>query len=190
MSRARPVSHVRIIAGSWRGRKIAFPPVEGLRPTPDRVRETLFNWLSPVVPGARCLDLYAGSGVLGFEAASRGAADVVMVENNRAVAECLRDQRRQLAADQVTVAEMTVDDWLSGKPSPFDIVFLDPPFRENLLPGVIDRLESRGWLADEAWIYLESEKGLALELPATWRLHRSKQAGQVAYRLAHRSATA
>ena len=180
-------NQLRIIAGTWRGRKISFPPVPGLRPTPDRVRETLFNWLDPVIKDKHCLDLFAGSGALGIEAASRGAAEVVLVDDHPRVVETLREQLQLLNAAQVQVVQAGVDDYLSGVSRAFDIVFLDPPFREGLLSRCILQLESRGWLADEAWVYLEVEHELKLDLPKNWTLHRSKQAGQVDYHLVRRT---
>lgn len=182
-------NQLRIIAGSWRGRKLCFAPVAGLRPTPNRVRETLFNWLSPVLQGARCLDLYAGSGALGIEAASRGAAAVVLVDREPQVVRNLREQLQILAAEQVQVIQADVGQWLSGSPETFDIVFLDPPFREGLLPTAIQQLETGGWLAPGAWIYLEAEPGLMPELPGNWELYRSKRAGQVGYHLVRRRVT-
>lgn len=187
MGQGRPANQLRIIAGRWRGRKLVFKPVEGLRPTPDRVRETLFNWLSPVVVDARCLDLYAGSGALGFEAASRGAREVVLVDSDPVVANALRDQRHALDAGHVTVIETSVETYLKGRAAPFDIVFLDPPFRGNHLPGAIQLLEQGDWLSPTAWIYLEAERGFEPELPEGWELYRSKQAGQVDYHLVRRS---
>ena len=179
-------NQLRIIAGTWRGRTLSFSPVEGLRPTPDRVRETLFNWLDPVIRGRYCLDLFAGSGALGIEAASRGAAEVVLVDDHPRVAETLREQLQILKAAQVQVVQVDVDDYLSGTPRAFDIVFLDPPFRGGRIHRCIHQLESRGWLVDEAWVYLEVEHGLELDLPENWTLHRSKQAGQVDYHLVRR----
>ena len=177
---------LRIIAGTWRGRKLVFPSTPGLRPTPDRVRETLFNWLDPVIRGRRCLDLFAGSGALGIEAASRGAAEVVLVDNNPHVVAALREQLQVLDAAQVQVVAADIQDYLSGVPRTFDVVFLDPPFREGRLADCIQLLEARGWLATEAWVYLEAEHGLSLDLPDNWVIHRSKQAGQVDYYLAKR----
>ena len=182
-------NQLRIIAGSWRGRKLSFPPVPGLRPTPDRVRETLFNWLDPVIRGQHCLDLFAGSGALGIEAASRGAAEVVLVDDNPRVIENLREQLQILKATQVQVVQADVSSYLSAAPRAFDIVFLDPPFRESRLPECVHLLEAHGWLAAEAWVYLEAEHGLVLDLPDNWVLHRSKQAGQVDYHLARRVMT-
>lgn len=186
MKQNQPVNQLRIIAGRWRGRKLSFAPVPGLRPTPDRVRETLFNWLSPVIRDARCLDLYAGSGALGIEAASRGAAAVVLVDNDQAVVQTLREQLQLLEAAQVRVVQADVSHWLSVNPEPFDIVFIDPPFRKNLLAGSIRQLQDGGWLSADALVYIEAEKDLAPELPAGWEIYRSKSAGQVGYHLARR----
>lgn len=188
MKSRRPANQVRIIAGTWRGRRLVFDPASGVRPSPDRVRETLFNWLSPVIRGARCLDLFAGSGALGLEAASRGAAEVVLVDSDPRVTTALQGQVRHLDARQVRIVQADVMDWLAGQAGVFDVVFLDPPFRRQLLSPCIRRLEGGGWLADPASIYLEAEKGALLELPANWALLRSKTAGQVGYHLARRSA--
>ncbi len=184
MKANRPANQLRIIAGRWRGRKLSFTPAPGVRPTPDRVRETLFNWLSPCIQGARCLDLFAGSGALGIEAASRGAARVVLVDNNTAVVTQLREQLALLRTSRVEVVQANVESWLAGKAEPFDIVFLDPPFREGLLPGCMAALDAGGWLAVNAYIYLEAERHYELVLPADWELLRSKHAGQVDYHLA------
>ena len=181
-------NQLRIIAGSWRGRKLYFAPVPGLRPTPNRVRETLFNWLQPVIRGARCLDLYAGSGALGIEAASRGAATVVLVDRDSQVVRTLREQLQILKAEQVQLVQADVANWLSGTPQTFDIVFLDPPFGAGLLPASIRQLEAGGWLAPVAWIYVEGEQGLVPELPDNWELYRSKRAGRVGYHLLRRQA--
>jgi 16S rRNA (guanine966-N2)-methyltransferase len=181
---------LRIIGGSWRGRKLAVAPLPGLRPTPDRVRETLFNWLAPVISGTRCLDLFAGSGALAFEAASRGAAECVLVERDAQAVRVLREQAGALAAGQIRVIEADALQWLSTTARPFDIVFLDPPFAAGLLAQCIDRLENCGWLAPRAWIYLESARDTLPTLPATWELYRDKRAGQVAYRLVRRHAGA
>lgn len=180
---------LRIIGGEWRGRRIVFPPLPGLRPTPDRVRETLFNWLQGVVPGARCLDLFAGSGLLGIEAASRGAAKVVMAERSREAVAHLREQVRRLeASERIEVVRADALRWLEGPPQPFGVVFLDPPFGEGLVPPCCERLEERGWLEPGARIYLELEAEAGVPwLPANWTLMRSKRAGQVGYHLAVRS---
>lgn len=180
---------LRIIGGEWRGRRIRFPAVEGIRPTPDRVRETLFNWLATVVRGSRCLDLFAGSGALGLEALSRGAAAVTFVERDRAAASGLRATAELLAPDRANVVQADAMTWLARDTTPFDIVFLDPPFDSDLLAGTLGALESRGRLAADAWIYVEmpARRGPP-PLPAGWRLHRSGRAGEVGYHLARREA--
>jgi 16S rRNA (guanine966-N2)-methyltransferase len=186
-TRAKPAgtlpNRLRIIAGRWRGRPIVFPPRPELRPTPDRVRETIFNWLQPVIVGARCLDLFAGSGALGFEALSRGAAKVVLVDRDAQTVKHLQETARTLGAD---AAECIVSDarrFLSGSPTPFDIVFLDPPFASNVLSDVCARL-AQGWLSPKALVYLEAPADAPMPaLPAGWTLHRSKSAGQVGYHL-------
>ena len=183
----RPENQLRIIGGRWRGRRLRFAAQTGLRPTPDRVRETLFNWLAPVVRGSRCLDLYAGSGALGLEAASRGATEVVLVDHAATVVATLREQVALLEAGQVSVVQADVRQWLQGPSRPFDIVFLDPPFHQQLLPGCMGLLEANGWLAPDAFVYIEAEKGLQPELPENWSVYRSKQAGQVGYHLARRA---
>ncbi|MBI5463147.1 MAG: 16S rRNA (guanine(966)-N(2))-methyltransferase RsmD [Gammaproteobacteria bacterium] len=185
-------NQVRIGGGQWRGRKLSFPDVPGLRPTPDRVRETLFNWLAPVLAGSRCLDLFAGSGALGFEAASRGAAEVVLVERDATVVKALREQQQRLAATQIQIVQADALQFLGGTPRPFDIVLLDPPFGQDLLEAALAALTS-AWLAPTAFIYLEAERAVAAEtlaalLPDGFELFRSKTAGQVGYHLARRLA--
>ena len=180
-------NQLRLIAGTWRGRKLPFAPVPGLRPTPDRVRETLFNWLSPVIREARCLDLFAGSGALGFEAASRGAAEVILVDSHAEVIHSLRQQIDVLDARQVRAVQSGCNRYLDSQAQPMDIVFLDPPYHENLLPGCIGQLESAGWLANEAWIYIETGRDNAPELPGNWVPWRSTSVGQVSVHLIRRS---
>lgn len=175
---------VRIIGGRWRRRKLSIASGSGLRPTPDRVRETLFNWLEPIIAGARCLDLFAGSGALGFEAASRGAGDVVMVDNDRKITGELERQTLELGATEVAVVCEDARRWLKGPPRPFDIVMLDPPFGSDLLAEVCDQLSGSAWLAPGACLYLESNQALSdASLPAGWGMARSKRAGQVRYHL-------
>jgi 16S rRNA (guanine966-N2)-methyltransferase len=184
-------SRLRIIAGRWRGRLVAFDDVPGLRPTPDRVRETVFNWLTPYLPGARCLDLFAGSGALGLEALSRGAAQAVMVDANRRVTDTLAEQAGILGAEHARIVHADVLAFLDGPAQPFDLVFLDPPYGQDLLAPCCERLETRGWLAPGARIYLEAERELGVPaVPADWEVVRSKHAGQVGYHLAVRRATA
>ena len=192
MSARKLGNQVRIIGGQWRGRKLEFPDVPGLRPTPDRVRETLFNWLAPMLPGSRCLDLFAGSGALGFEAASRGAAEVLLVERDPRIVKTLREQAQRLRADGLQVVQADVQQYLGGAPQAYDIVLLDPPFGKDLLRPTLQALAA-GWLALGARIYLEAERGLGTEaltelLPNGLELVRSKVAGQVGYHLVHRVA--
>ena len=176
--------HLRIIGGRHRGRRLPIPDQPGLRPTADRVRETLFNWLMPVLPGARCLDLFAGSGALGLEAASRGAGEVVLVERNALVARQLLLNVQTLAEPGVQVIQADALAWLARDPSPFDLVFLDPPFAEALLAPACALLAARGWLAPGARVYLETaERAGFPPLPAGWDLVRERTAGQVRFGL-------
>ena len=184
-------NRLRVIAGQWRGRRLEFPDLPGLRPTPDRVRETLFNWLAPVLPGARCLDLFAGSGALGIEALSRGAAEVAFVERHPLAVRLLCENLARLNARGARVERADARVWLRRPGTPFEIVLLDPPFGEGLLEPVCAMLEQSGWLAETAWIYLEAEVDLPpLPLPANWTPYREKIAGAVACRLARREAPA
>jgi 16S rRNA (guanine966-N2)-methyltransferase len=185
--RSGHANQVRVIAGQWRGRRLEFPDLPGLRPTPDRVRETLFDWLAPVLPGARCLDLFAGSGALGIEALSRGAAEAVLVEPQPLAVRALRENLARLKAENARVEMADALVWLRQPATPFEIVLLDPPFGQGLLEPVCALLERNGWLADAAWIYLEAETALErLPLPARWTPYREKIAGAVSYRLARR----
>jgi 16S rRNA (guanine966-N2)-methyltransferase len=180
-------NRIRIIGGRWRGRRLSFPDSIGLRPTPDRVRETLFNWLNPIIDGARCLDLFAGSGALGIEALSRGAAEVVFVEQNpQAVQALYRNLNHlQVQAMSVYVARTDALRWLTKSErrtgQVFDIVLMDPPFRHRLIEPVCRALDQYGWLAPHASVYLEMEHDLKVELPQSWRLQRKKSAGQLDY---------
>ncbi len=178
---------LRIIGGQWRGRKLVFPAIDAIRPTPDRVRETVFNWLQNDIAGARCLDLFAGSGALGFEALSRGATQVVFVDREPRIGRYLRDTLKHLNAPTGEVNIADALQWLTAAGQPFDIVFLDPPFGEQLLPDLCQHLEQGGWLAPEALIYIEcASSGGAPPLPPTWALIKSKTTGQVGYHLARR----
>jgi 16S rRNA (guanine966-N2)-methyltransferase len=178
-------NELRIIGGTWRGRRLRFPAVGALRPSPDRVRETLFNWLQWVIPGARCLDLFAGSGALGFEAVSRGADLAVLVDRDPRVVAVLRANAGRLTADRVRIVEADAEAYLQRTGQPFDIVFLDPPYRSPLLERCAALLEQNGWLAPSAHIYLEAPAaGGAPVLPERWRLVHSQRAGQVGYHLA------
>lgn len=177
-----PPGQVRIIGGEWRGRKLAVPDVEGLRPTPDRVRETVFNWLMPVIDGARCLDLFAGSGAFGLEAASRGASLVWLVERDATALSVLLEASERLKATQVRVV---ADDALAMLQRPpdltFDIVFVDPPYARNLVGSVVDRLQSGGWLAPQALVYTEWPIGQPPPLPAP--PFKFSRAGNIEYAL-------
>ena len=178
------LSQVRIIGGEHRGRRLPFADLPGLRPTGDRIRETLFNWLQPRIIGARCLDLFAGSGSLGIEAASRGAAQVVMLDTAAAVVRQLEENRQKLKLNQVSIVRADALQWLEQSPAEFDVVFLDPPFSADLLGPLCQKL-SQGWLADNARIYLEDEVSRSLPfLPEGWQLLKEKRAGQVRYGLA------
>jgi 16S rRNA (guanine966-N2)-methyltransferase len=178
---------IRIIAGQWRGRKLQVPEKPGLRPTPDRVRETLFNWLAMHLPSSRCLDLFAGTGALGIEAASRGAKQVVLVEKERDIVQGLRQQVTTLAADNLEIICADAQKFLTGTSETFDIVFLDPPYStgHDLLSPCCTLLDQRGWLSPCATIYVETERSLGEpDLPASWQIIRRQRAGQVAVFLA------
>lgn len=177
---------VRIIAGDWRGRRLPVVDRPGLRPTPDRVRETLFNWLMPVIEGSRCLDLYAGSGALGFEAASRGARQVCLIEQDAQVAAALRDHIDRLqATDRMQVHCTDAMTWLRRPVAePFDVVFIDPPYSLDLIAPTISALREHGWLAADAWLYCE----WPLDRPAPvseppWRTGRAGNIAFALYRL-------
>jgi 16S rRNA (guanine966-N2)-methyltransferase len=181
------INTLRIIGGEWRGRRIRFPGKGGIRPTPDRVRETLFNWLMAKVANSRCLDLFAGSGALGLEALSRGAASVTFVERDRASVASLAETAGRLAPGRATVVEADALAWLGGRAAAHDIVFLDPPFAAGLLGEAMRLLETRGWLAPDAFVYVEMPaRAGPPALPARWTLHRSGRAGAVGYHLALR----
>lgn len=206
MKTQQKTGQLRIIGGRWRSRKLAFPDVEGLRPTPDRVRETLFNWLQPVIPGACCLDLFAGSGALGLEALSRGALRTVFVDQDAAAERSVREHLTTLDATNAQVIQSDVLAYLQGGrfrhpdalerpslhgvPQCFDVVFIDPPYRHyDLLQACCAHLEAGDWLALSAYIYLETESSCDVPpLPPNWKVIRSKKAGQVGYHLALREA--
>lgn len=183
-NRPAPTETLRIIGGRWRGRLLPFVASAGLRPTGNRIRETLFNWLQLDIPGSHCLDLFAGAGALGFEALSRGAAHCSFVEASGAVCQQLKLNADKLEADNADVTTADALRYLQTRPiRPFDIVFLDPPFHADLWQDVIDRLGAADWLSAEASVYIESPPAKQLVVPAHWHLHRQKQAGQVMYRL-------
>ncbi|MDL0430886.1 16S rRNA (guanine(966)-N(2))-methyltransferase RsmD [Marinobacter sp. TBZ242] len=174
---------LRIIGGDWRSRKLRFPEAGGVRPTPARTRETLFNWLSFHLAGSRCLDLFAGSGALGLEALSRGAGTTVFVDHTAELAQALRNNLRLLKSDNGEVTCQNVDTYLSQRPAkPFDILFMDPPFRQGWLEKLFPLIADNGWIKPGSWIYVEHESEMPTPTaPANWALHRQKTAGQVTY---------
>ncbi|AJR07151.1 hypothetical protein H744_2c0415 [Photobacterium gaetbulicola Gung47] len=187
MPNSRRDGFVRIISGRWRGRKLPVHDVEGLRPTTDRVKETVFNWLAQDIIESRCLDLFTGSGSLSFEALSRGASHVTMLELDKKAADQLEKNRTTVGADNAKVLNTDSLAFLKQAGTPHDVVFIDPPFRKDLIDEVITLLEQNNWLSAHAVIYIEAEKELGeLATPAHWHLHREKTAGQVCYRLFER----
>ncbi|MCV6603732.1 MAG: 16S rRNA (guanine(966)-N(2))-methyltransferase RsmD [Porticoccaceae bacterium] len=184
LQRRQAPNQLRIIGGQWRGRKLTFPDVEGLRPSGDRVRETLFNWLNFELPGARCLDLFSGSGALGLEALSRGASHAVLVEKNPAAARQLQVHCQTLNA-AADVQQTDALQWLQSTSTraPFNVVFLDPPFGRQLLNPCCELLTQHQWLAQNAYVYMECGIDESPAIPNHWTLHREKHSGQVSYRL-------
>lgn len=175
---AQQRNKVRIIAGKYRRRLLPFPDADGLRPTPDRVRETVFNWLADRIDGAHCLDLFAGSGAMGFEAASRGAASVVLVEKDRQAMQCLRDSKQLLQADEVQLHAMTADAYLARAATTFDLVFLDPPYALTLLPALLPRMAAL--LKPSGCIYIESDRPEQFD---GWQVLKQGRAGMVRFAL-------
>jgi 16S rRNA (guanine966-N2)-methyltransferase len=187
---APSVGKVRLIAGRWRGTRLDVPDLPGLRPTSDRVRETVFNWLMPMLPGARVLDVFAGSGALGLEAVSRGAAGAVLVERDPALAGALRATTARLpGGEAASVVQADALAWLASQPeASFDLAFVDPPFAEGLWDRVLPLVASR--LRPEAWLYVEAPHEAAVALPPQWRLHREGRTREVRYALYRRTPTA
>lgn len=178
-------SSVRIIGGRWRGRKLAFSAQEGLRPTGDRIRETLFNWLTPHIEGAHCLDLFAGSGALGLEALSRGALFCDFVDSSKVAVQQLRQHLQTLDALDKGVCHLSPAlQYLQTAETPYDIVFVDPPFKLHLASRVCELLAQRQLLCKSALVYIEAASSEPMSAPpAGWELHRDKVAGAVSYRL-------
>jgi 16S rRNA (guanine966-N2)-methyltransferase len=176
---------IRIIGGKWRGRKLTFPNIKNLRPTPNRIRETLFNWLAPAIHDAYCLDLFAGSGALGFEALSRGAKKITLVENNDLAYEQLQANVQLLKCKNAEIHCMQAEDYLQQTSLTFDIVFLDPPFHQNLVPKFCEILVERQLLKPNAYIYIETEVlPTPIKLPDSLEILKQKKAGKVMYSLA------
>ena len=178
MKTADSRGRIRIIGGSLRGSRLLVPESPGLRPTPDRLRETLFNWLAPWIEGARCLDLFAGTGALGIEALSRGAASCQFVEKSAPLASALRANLERLKT-QGSVVQTDALTWLAGKVEPFDVVFVDPPFAEQLWLPTLAALQDRGWFAEHALLYVESPTEVSLPQPEHWRLWREASAAKL-----------
>ena len=184
VKRVAKTNQVRIIGGEHRGRKLSFPDIPGLRPTGDRIRETLFNWLQTRLPGASCLDMFAGSGALGLEAASRGAGRVLMLDSSPQVVEQLQQNITLLRLEQTEVEQADALSWLEGEPQQFDILFLDPPFSDELLQELCQKLEDGAWLKPDTLIYLEMDAGSGRPLlSSSWKILKEKRAGQVEYLL-------
>ncbi len=181
----RSAGTLRMIGGQWRHQQITFPDTPGLRPTHDRVRETLFNWLTPYIEGASCLDLFSGSGALGFEALSRGAKQVSFIDNNKPVLEALQKNAEKLGAERYEIVFGECPERMPALGfAPYDTVFLDPPFNQNLLAPSAIWLEESGYLNDEAYIYVEVEKEKAPpSLPANWLLKKEAKTSSLAYYL-------
>lgn len=177
------IGSVRIIGGHWRGTRLAVPASPGLRPSSDRVRETLFNWLLPVLPGARVLDLFAGTGALGLEAVSRGAASAVLVERDAGLANALKETVTRLSASaEVAVVQDDVLAWLPKQPDhTFDLAFVDPPFAQDLWQSTLAALLPK--LAAGAWLYVESSPDSVPRLPPEWSLHREGRTREVRFGL-------
>ncbi len=181
-NKAKQSGVVRLIAGKWRGRKLNFPDCDGLRPTPDRVRETIFNWLQSDMGDAQCLDLFAGSGALGFEAASRGAERVTLIESNPEATLQLQLNSRILSAVNCRVENTTAQQFLAANSMQYDIVFIDPPYQADFLQEVANQLVETNALKDRAKIYLEcSSKEDLPRYPDHWQLIKDKKAGEVRY---------
>ncbi len=182
--RGSPSGRLRIVAGKWRSRLLPIADEPGLRPTSERIRETLFNWLAPNIEGSRCLDLFAGSGALGLEALSRGASEVVFVEKSVVAANVLEQSVAALQAAGAEIMNIDALDYLRGAPRAFDIVFLDPPFDADLSGDLCRLLDERGWLTANALVYLEQDRKRPLpDLPGGWVVRKEKTAGQVRYAL-------
>lgn len=173
-------STLRIIGGQWRSRRLNFPAIDGLRPTTDRLRETLFNWLAPAIYGANCLDLFAGSGALGLEALSRGAQHATFIDLSSQATNALRQNLDTLQCANATVYQDSADQWLQHNHDKYDVIFLDPPFRKSLLQTCVTRIDQASMLNEGAFIYLEMESELnQIDIPENWQVQKEKMVGQV-----------
>lgn len=182
----KSASSLRIIGGKWRSRLIDFAPQQGLRPTPNRIRETLFNWLAPVIEGASCLDLFAGSGALSFEALSRGAQKAVIIDSSKPACVTIQLQLDKLDCTRASIYQDSAQQWLNTNKDTeqFDVVFLDPPFGQGLLSPVAKSLQEGNFLKSGAHIYIESESTLiSKDVPENWQLLKQKCSGDVHYHL-------
>ncbi|PCS23265.1 16S rRNA (guanine(966)-N(2))-methyltransferase RsmD [Candidatus Enterovibrio escicola] len=178
---------IRINSGKWRGKKLPVKNVKGLRPTTNRIKETVFNWLAKDLYQAKCLDVFAGSGALGLEALSRQAGHVTLLELDKGAASQIQLNLNTLKINNAIVLNIDAFSYLSQSGQPFDVVFIDPPFRNNLLSNIIDRLDKNYWLSPSALIYIEAEKELgAPNVPLKWNMMKEKKAGQVSFRLYQR----
>lgn len=192
---AKGSNQLRIIGGDWKGRKLRFPDAPNLRPTPDRVRETIFNWLAPMIHGAHCLDLFAGSGALGLEALSRGAAFTTFVDSHKKVTQALQSHLDLLDANEKAkvfsidgVKFLSHDKFKITEAKKYDLIFLDPPYHLDFMQKVVPLLEENNWLNENAMLYIEIEKRQSLpELPTNWKQLKEKTAGEVNYFLFQRS---
>ena len=182
---SRP-GRLRIVAGKWRSRLLPITDVEGLRPTPERIRETLFNWLAGEIEGSHCLDPFAGTGALAFEALSRGAASATLIDKSARVVETLNSSAALLESDDIQILCADALSFMRQKASRrYDIVFLDPPFAEDIVEECCRLLQSNGWLTDGAVVYIEQQKSRPLpELPRGWTINKDNKAGNVRYMLA------
>lgn len=178
------MNQVRIIGGAWRGRKLQFPATLQLRPTLDRVRETVFNWLMPVIVDASCVDLFAGSGAFGFEALSRGAKKVTLVDKDHQVVKSLLENRQKLQATNAEIVQADGLQWLqTPPPCPVDLIFLDPPFQKNIVFRALERLQKNGWLHANTLIYIEAERDLKSKLEETLEVVRLKETASLCFGL-------
>jgi 16S rRNA (guanine966-N2)-methyltransferase len=176
------MGQIRIISGKWKGKKLTIAAVPGLRPSSDRIRETVFNWLQWQIASSYCLDLFAGSGVFGIEAVSRGANYARLVEKHPVVARNLRQQLTILNSTNLELIQADALDYIQIPAiQQFDVVFLDPPFRQNLLAVTCEYLEQYQWLTESAYIYVEMEAELMIKFPPTWQLLKDKRSGQIRY---------